>query len=104
MTFKTKTISYDTRVRTFWTLALILVACLVVYIWAVRATISNTIARANLESITANFGAQVGEMEFTFIGLQNNVSLQLAYDRGFQNVVTPIYISRSVSRSLSMNR
>ena len=104
MTFKTKTISYDMRARAFWILAFIFCACLIVYVWAIRATISNTISRANLESTTSNLSAQVGEMEFTFIGLENNVSLQLAYDRGFQNVVTPIYISRSASHSLSMNR
>jgi len=104
MIFKTKTLSYDTRARTFWILALILGTCLIVYVWAIRATISNTIARASLESSTANLSAKVGEMEFNFISLANNVSLQLAYDRGFQNVNSPIYISRSASHSLSMNR
>ncbi len=103
MTFKTKTISYDNRVHLFWVLAFVFCACLIVYVWAVRATISNTIARSNLESQTANLATAVGEMEYTYIGMENNVSLQLAYDKGFKNVVQPLYISRSASRSLSMN-
>lgn len=103
MTFKSRTISYDARVITFWTLISIFVLCAVMYVFAVRATISNTIARANLESTSTNLAASVGEMEFKHISMQNNISLQMAYDRGFQNVAQPLYISRSASHSLSMN-
>ncbi len=103
MTFKSRTLSYDTRVIAFWTLISIFLLCVVVYAYAVRTTISNTIARANLESISANLGASVGEMEFKYISMQNDVSLQMAFERGFQNVAEPLYISRITSHSLSMN-
>ncbi len=73
------------------------------YVWAVRATISNTILRAHLESTTTNLAVEVGELEFKYISLGNDVSLQVAYERGFQNVTEPLYISRSAARSLSMN-
>jgi hypothetical protein len=103
MTFKTRTISHDSRARIFWTLISIFCICLVTYVYAVRATINNTVTRASLESASANLVAQVGDMEFDLIGMQNNVSLQLAYARGFQDVNQPTYISRSASHSLSMN-
>jgi hypothetical protein len=103
MTFKTKTFSYDTRVLAFWTLISIFAVCLVVYVWAVRTTISNTITRGQLEGVSANLSAEVGEMEFKYISMQNNVSLQVAYERGFQNVSEPLYISRNTARALSMN-
>ncbi len=73
------------------------------YVWAVRATISNTILRANLELTTINLAIEVGELEFKYISLGNDVSLQVAYERGFKNVTEPLYISRSATRSLSMN-
>ncbi len=103
MNLKTKTISYESRVKTFWLLVSIFVLCLVVYVSCVRSTISNTITRVSLESATADLSASVGEMEFSFIGLENKISLNTAYERGFQNVSAPIYVSRSSGRSLSMN-
>lgn len=103
MTFKTRTISYETRVRAFWLMLFVLLASVVVYMVAVRATIGNTIARSNLESTTNALVTQVGNMEFQYISLEDNISLQLAYSKGFENVTEPIYISRSSSQSLSMN-
>jgi hypothetical protein len=103
MTFKTKTISYDTRFRVFWFLVFVFVVSIVVYIVAVRNTIGNTITRARLEATTNSLATAVGDMEFKYISLENNISLKLAYDKGFQNVTSPIYISRANSRALSMN-
>lgn len=101
--YKIKTISYDTRRSTFWTLIFISALSLVLYIYGVSATVRNTVARQNLESAVAGINTRIGEMEFTYIGLKNAVSLETAYARGFQNVTEPVYISRSASRSLSMN-
>ena len=70
---------------------------------AIRATIGNTVTRSSLESTTNALAAKVGDMEFNYISLENNVSLQLAYDKGFKNINEPIYISRASSQSLSMN-
>ena len=103
MTFKTRTISYDTRVRAFWFMLFVLMVSIVVYMVAVRATIGNTVARANLESSTNALVTQVGNLEFQYISMEDNVSLQLAYSKGFENVTSPIYISRASSQSLSMN-
>lgn len=99
----TKTISYDTRAKAFWTLIFISLASIVVYILAINATVRNTVARQRLESEVANISTQLGELEFSYIGLKNKVSLEVAYARGFQNVSSPQYISRGESRSLSMN-
>jgi hypothetical protein len=101
--YKTKAISYETRAKTFWSLMAIILVCLVVYMYSVNATIHNTVARVDLEQQTTTLSAHIGEMEFSYIGLKNNVSLEMAYARGFQNVVSPIYISRSSGRALSMN-
>ena len=102
MTFA-HTLSYDTRARSFWTLAMIVAACLVVYVYAVNATVRNTVARATLEQNTTSIASQIAEMEFSYIGEKNTISLQMAYARGFQNVTSPLYISRASAHSLSFN-
>lgn len=101
--YKIKTISYDTRKNTFWTLVFISALSLVLYIYGVSATVRNTVARQSFEAEVASINTRIGEMEFTYIGLKNAVSLETAYARGFKNVTEPVYISRSASRSLSMN-
>ena len=103
MTHLTKTISYDTRARIFGILAIISVACVVVYFFAINMTVRNTVARQRLETDVSNVSAQLGELEFTYIALKNDVSLDKAYTLGFQNVATTQYITRGEARSLSMN-
>jgi hypothetical protein len=95
-------ISFETRAKTFWTLVTISVACLVVYIYAVNATVHNTVTRVALQEQNAAIATKIGEMEFSYIGLKNNISLAVAYTRGFHNVDEPIYISRG-AHSLSFN-
>jgi len=103
MIIKTKTLSYDQRLQTFWSLIFILSACLVIYIFAVNGAVRNTVVRQNLEKETTNLSARIGELEFSYIAMKNKISLNLAYERGFKEVVSPVYISRSASRSLSIN-
>ncbi|MFZ2048956.1 MAG: hypothetical protein WAV25_01500 [Minisyncoccia bacterium] len=99
----TKTLSYDTRARAFWTLVVLSILSLVVYIFAINATIRNTVTRQNLENEVATISTQLGDLEFSYIALKNRVSLDLAYTRGFKNVSSAQYISRGESRSLTMN-
>jgi hypothetical protein len=101
--YKTQALSFDTRVRTFWTLAFLAVASLAIYVYGINATVRNTVARQNLEAEAANISTHLGEMEFAYIGLKNKVSLDVAYERGYQNVTSPTFISRVGSRSLSLN-
>jgi hypothetical protein len=100
--YKTKTISFDTRFRVFWTLVILSGVSLTLYIYGVTATVRNTVARQSLEAEVMNISTDLGEMEFTYIGLMNGVSLQVAYERGFKDVTSPVYISRA-QNSLSMN-
>lgn len=103
--YKTQALSFsfDTRVRVFWTLAFMAALSLVMYVYGVNATVRNTVARQNLEAEAANISTHLGEMEFAYIGLKNRVSLEIAYERGYQNVASPTFISKNSSRSLSFN-
>jgi hypothetical protein len=101
--YKTKTLSFDAHVRLFWMLTFICVASLALYVYGINATVRNTVARQNIEAEIANISTQLGEMEFAYIGLKNKISLSVAYERGFQSVESPTFISRTPSRSLSLN-
>ncbi len=103
MSYITKTISYDTRTKVFGMMAVICVACVVVYFFAINMTVRNTVTRQRLEAEVSNVSAKLGELEFSYIALKNNVSLDKAYALGFQNVSATQYITRGKSRSLSMN-
>ena len=103
MHIKSTTFSYENRARTFWTLVFLSIAFLVVYVLAVNATVRNTVVRENLEEQGLNLSAVIGELEFTHIALKNGISLDLAHARGFRDVVSPIYVSRTVSHTLSLN-
>lgn len=99
----TKTISYDTRTRVFWTFAVLSIISLIIYVWAINMTVRNTVTRQNLENDVASISTKIGELEFSYIALKNNVSLDMAYTKGFKKVSSAEYISRGASRSLTMN-
>ncbi len=103
MTTQTKVLPYDTRVKLFWTLALIFVVSLVLYVYGVNATVRNTVVRQNLESEVGSMTTKISEMEFSYINLKNHVNIELAYSRGYEDVTKPLYVTRGTSRSLSYN-
>ncbi len=103
MIIKAKTLSYETRARTFWALTAISAIALVVYIIAVLATVRHTVVRQSLQKQVSTLSTEVNNLEFTYIALQNGVTLDLAYAKGFKDVSDPLYISRSAAASLSFN-
>ncbi|MDO8590188.1 MAG: hypothetical protein Q7R69_02855 [bacterium] len=103
MIHKTKTISYDHRARVFWILVAISILSLFAYIYAIHATARNIATRQNLERQMAKISANLGSLEFDYIELKNNVSLELAYQHGFREAKKPLYVSRTSVTSLSFN-
>lgn len=104
MTYQTKTIAYDTRVRAFWTLAAISIIFVSIYILSIHLTIRNTAARQALAIQATELSARQGSLEFAYIGLKNQVSMEVARAHGFREVSSPTYISRSGVNSLTYNR
>jgi hypothetical protein len=100
---KTLTITLDNKAKIFWTLVSLCFVSSILYIYAVSSTVSNTVTRQALEREVGTMAARIGEMEFTYIGEKNSVSLPLAYEHGFKDVSSPIYISRTKASSLSVN-
>ena len=103
MSNKTRTISYDNRVKFFWTLVAISVLSLSFYIYAINATAKNIALRQDLERQVVKISTNLDSLEFGYIELKNNVTLELAYLYGFKEVRSPLYVSRSNTASLSFN-
>ncbi|MEX2010306.1 MAG: hypothetical protein WD874_00680 [Parcubacteria group bacterium] len=104
MTYSTKTISLDTRVRFFWTLLISVFLISGFYMYSVSATAMNTASRKQLEEERAILATKISEMEFQYIALKNDVSIEVAFEHGFKEVIAPRYVSRSSSNSLTLNR
>ncbi|KKT14688.1 MAG: hypothetical protein UW76_C0027G0004 [Parcubacteria group bacterium GW2011_GWF2_44_8b] len=47
--------------------------------------------------------AGLDSLEFAFVELKNNITIELAQDYGFKEVKTPLYVSRARPTSLSFN-
>lgn len=100
---KTRTISYDHRARLFWILMMVSVLSLLAYIYAIHATARNIATRQNLERQMAKISTNLGSLEFSYIELKNSVTLELAYQHGFREVKSPLYVSRARTAPLSFN-
>lgn len=103
MSKKTKTISYDQRTHFFWTLVIISMLSLFIYIYAVNATARNIAMRQDLERQLTNMSVNFSALEFAYIELKNNITIELAYNHGFREVKSPLYILRAYAPSLSFN-
>lgn len=97
-------LSYDNRQRFFWTLASACLLSLGLYIYAVNATAHNVAMRAALETEASSLNANLATLEFRYISLKNEVTLETARQYGFTEVKEPTYVSREASASsLSFN-
>lgn len=100
---KTKIISYNRRVYLFWILVFISIISLSVYIYAVNAIARNIAVKQDMERQITNMTNDFNSLEFAYIELRNNVTMELAYQHGFQEVKSPLYISRIHPQALSFN-
>ena len=103
MISRTKTLSIDNRIRLFWGLAALGVILVGFYIYAVQATVANTVARQNLEDEVGSLSARLGDLEFKYIGLKNNITIEVAQADGFREVTEPVYVTRGNTGELSIN-
>lgn len=100
---KSGILSLDNRVRAFWTLSFVCVACLVIYVYAVNATARNVALRAALEREATELNSEIAGLEFEYIARTGEVTLERAQALGFSEVKEPLYVSKDDSSSLSFN-
>lgn len=99
----TRNISFEDRQRFFWLLVSISVFSLFIYVYAINATAHNIAIRQNLEREVADIGVRLSSLEFASIELKNAVTIETAHAYGFKEVRQPLYVSRGISSSLTLN-
>lgn len=102
-TGKIKIISYDNRARLFWVMTTISVLSLFVYIYSINNIARNIAVRQTLEKQITHISTNLDSLEFAYIELKNNVTLELAYHHGFKEIKDPLYVSRDHGTALSFN-
>ncbi|KKQ83590.1 MAG: hypothetical protein UT07_C0002G0002 [Parcubacteria group bacterium GW2011_GWB1_38_8] len=100
---KTRTISYEHRIHLFWTFITISILSLSFYIYAINAAARHIAERQDLEKQIAEIETNLNSLEFAYIELKNNVTIELAYQYGFREARVPLYVSRTSPASLSFN-
>ncbi|OHA91712.1 MAG: hypothetical protein A2832_01530 [Candidatus Zambryskibacteria bacterium RIFCSPHIGHO2_01_FULL_44_22b] len=100
---KEMVISYENRLRVFWGLVTISIVSLLAYMYAINITARNIAHRASLEREITLISTGLDALEFEFIELRNNVTLELAYEKGFKEERSPLFVSRSNRAFLSFN-
>ena len=102
MRSKTISISEENRARFFWGLVAISLLSVIAYIYAINATARYIALRQELEREITEITTSLDALEFKHISLQNNVTIELAYQYGFHEAKAPLYLS-SRQDSLSFN-
>jgi len=101
---RTKALSIESRANFFWFLIGVSILSLLVYFYAINSIARNTALRQNLEAYVADAGGRIAGLEFAHIELKNAITAELAYSYGFEEVRTPLYVTRNSSTSLTLNR
>ena len=78
----------------FWSLVGILFISFCFYMYCVRSTIHNVVARQDLETEVSTLTLSIGSKEFQYITKRNAINLDTAYALGFKDANAKTYISK----------
>jgi hypothetical protein len=79
----------------FFVFAALLVATFGFYVYLVNATIMNVVAREKVESTISELSTTIGDLEFKYISLKNNITLDLAREKGFTDASPTAFLARN---------
>lgn len=78
----------------YWFLAAVLAVSFALYAMFVQQTIRNVVARQALETEMSVLTTRIGELEFKYISMKNDVTIERAYQLGFHDVKETRFVSR----------
>jgi hypothetical protein len=88
----------------FWSILILIVFSLIIYAYLIDKTVFNIVARQNNSAELAVLNSKISELESQHIQLQNAISPDFAKTLGFNDVVSPEYISMANNgQGLSLN-
>src|SRR3989344_5923094 len=85
-------VGYEKRELAFWALATISIVSILAYMYAINATARNIANRQNLEIQITEISRDLDKLEFDYITLRNNVTIELAYEKGFTEEKSPLFV------------
>ncbi len=86
----------------FWTLLGVLLLSLGFYMYCIRATVNNVVARQDLEAESSGLTLSIGSEEFQYITKRNEITLALAYSLGFKDATVKTYISKKGGEEVAL--
>ncbi len=91
--------------KIFWSLFLVFAFLLIAYGFLVNRTILNAVAKQNLQSQISSLNSSVDSLEFKYLGLENNITIDLALSKGYVSVPVDTFavIATEGARTLSLN-
>lgn len=96
--------SLENRVSIFWILLTIFTLSFVAYIYGINALSRSVALRQSLERESMMLASDLATLEFEYISLKNKITIDLAKERGFDEVSKPLYIAKAKTvPTLSLN-
>ncbi len=99
---KEKVLQLNREKTIFWTFSAILFLCFGFYMYCINTTVHNVVTRQNLESEASNLTLKLGNQEFQYITERNNITIELAYAKGFKDVIAKTFISKNSTKQISL--
>lgn len=81
--------------RIFYVLLSLIAAVAFFYGFFVQQTIVNVVEREKGLKEVRVVNSRIGDLESAYIAIKNNITIDLAYERGFKDAVTTEYISKN---------
>jgi len=73
------------------------------YAYFVNQTIINVVAREKIEKDIADVSGEIGDTEFDYMTLRNNLTLDVAYAKGFKDTEVTAFVSPGKSLPITYN-
>jgi len=100
MTRQTKNYIYKKQKQVSIVAATLVLVMLVSYVYFVNMTISTIAQHNDLKDEIANIESESTQIEEEYLSLQDGVSVEMAYNRGFVDTLDTKFVSREIRVSL----
>jgi TolA-binding protein len=86
----------------YWMLVGILVSSFVLYAYLVNVTVHNVVRWQGLQTQISSLNMKLSQLEFQYISMKNDVTLDKAHALGFRDVSEPAYLSMQTAKASSL--
>ena len=87
----------------FWSMLSVLIVLVGFYGYMVNKTVWNAFNKDKAEAEVVSLNSKLGDLEFQYMSMSNNISIEKAYELGFKNASSSmLFASRDVSQNVAM--